>query len=448
VTTILTNTVILQLSKLRSATLKLCLKLLFLWFPLALLATASFLVFSALQPRPLVAEVGSMRHGDVGRIKSLLKQHDPRSLRDGKMSRLQISARDLNLMLNSVLPYQDRQAVDIYMVTGLATINYSAALPDNPMGKYLNLSVILGQEVGQPTLEQLTFGNTRVPDWLLKPFVVGVNRLLRSSSPEFRDAMDALKHVQFETDALHVVYQWHSDLAQRIKTKGRDLLLAPEEQQRILTYYTEIMRLFPLLAGGTVSLDRLLQPTFELARQRSGEGNDPVTENHALLLALGVAINGSSIKHLTDAELAASVVTHSRPYLVLRGRNDLVMHFIISAAITAAGGGGLADNIGVFKEVNDSRSGSGFSFPDLLADRAGVSFAEVALGDKAAQLQEYMSTRTSEAGYMPGFSQLPEGLMELEFKARYEDLDSATYALVDDEIERRIGRCNIHKESF
>ena len=436
------------LTKLRNSVLKPLLKLLLLWLPLMVLATTSFLVFSALQPLPLVAEVGTMRHGDVGRIKSLLEQHDPRSLSDGETRRLQISARDLNLMSNSVLPYQDRQALDINLATGLAAINYSAALPDNPLGKYLNLSASVGQEEGQPTLEQLTFGNARVPGWLLKPVVAGTNSLLRSSSAEYRDLMDALKQVQFETDSLQVVYQWQADLAERIQTRGRDLLLAPEEQQRIIIYYTEIMRQFPLLAGRTVSLDRLLQPIFELARQRSDEGNDAVAENRALIMALGVAINGSSIKHLAGEAAAASVVTHGRPYLVLRGRNDLVMHFIISAAITAAGGGGLADNIGVFKEVDDSRGGSGFSFPDLLADRAGVSFAETALGNKAEELQEYMSTRVNEAGYMPGFTQLPEGLMELEFKSRYEDLDSATYALVEEEIERRIGGSAIHQPNF
>ena len=41
----------------------------------------------------------------------------------------------------------------------------------------------------------------------------------------------------------------------------------------------------------------------------------------------------------------------------------------LSAAIAAAGGGVLADTIGVFKELDDSRGGSGFSFIDLLADR-------------------------------------------------------------------------------
>jgi hypothetical protein len=102
----------------------------------------------------------------------------------------------------------------------------------------------------------------------------------------------------------------------------------------------------------------------------------------------------------------------------------------------------------VFKEVDDSRGGSGFSFADLLADRAGVSLAEVALGAKAAELQQYISNRAQEADYMPGYTDLPEGLMELEFKSRYEDLDSAAYALVNREIERRLDSCSIYRPGF
>jgi len=95
--------------------------------------------------------------------------------------------------------------------------------------------------------------------------------------------------------------------------------------------------------------------------------------------------------------------------------------------------------------VDDSRGGSGFSFADLLADRAGVSLAEAASGNRAGAVQLYFSNGPRESGYMPGYKQLPEGLMELEFKSRFEDLDSASYALVNAEIERRIGACEVHR---
>jgi len=56
-----------------------------------------------------------------------------------------------------------------------------------------------------------------------------------------------------------------------------------------------------------------------------------------------------------------------------------------------------------------------------------------------------MSRQLQEASYMPDFTRLPEGVMELEFKTRFEDLDSASYALVQGEIERRIGASPLYQ---
>ncbi|MEM6582817.1 MAG: hypothetical protein AAF699_16165 [Pseudomonadota bacterium] len=410
--------------------------------------TAIYLIFRAIQPLPLVADVGTMLHGDVGRIKSLLQEHDPRRLRDGETREFQISARDINLMVNSALPAQKEQAIDVELMSKLAVIHYTLALPDNPVGDYLNLSAVLTQHEDKATLKQLSFGSATVPAWILGPTSSALNALMKALSAEYRDLIDSVKIVQFNTDSLTVLYQWRSDLAERIQSKGRNILISPQEQERILDYYAQIMDQFRRRGYEPVSLSDLLRPMFFMALQRSEISHDPVAENRALLLALGVAINGSSIRHLTGNEAASSVKTYRRPNYQLRGRGDLAKHFVISAAITATGGSTLADSIGVFKEVDDSQGGTGFSFPDLLADRAGVSFAEIALGQNAAKLQQYMSSNTSEAAYMPAFIQLPEGLMELEFKSRYEDLDSETYALVQAEIEQRIATCAIHQQDF
>ena len=40
---------------------------------------------------------------------------------------------------------------------------------------------------------------------------------------------------------------------------------------------------------------------------------------------------------------------------------------------------------------------------------------------------------------------LPEGLMEMEFKSRYRDLDNAAYGHVKREIETRIALCPIYR---
>jgi hypothetical protein len=60
----------------------------------------------------------------------------------------------------------------------------------------------------------------------------------------------------------------------------------------------------------------------------------------------------------------------------VQGRHDLCQHFVVSCALTAYLGAKNAENAGILKEMLDSRKGgSGFSFCDLSADLAGVTFA-------------------------------------------------------------------------
>ncbi len=70
--------------------------------------------------------------------------------------------------------------------------------------------------------------------------------------------------------------------------------------------------------------------------------------------------------------------------MLLHGRHDLPRHFMGSAAIAVSGGGALSQAIGLFKEIDDSRGGSGFSFVDLLADRVGTRFGSLAVASRAS----------------------------------------------------------------
>ena len=45
---------------------------------------------------------------------------------------------------------------------------------------------------------------------------------------------------------------------------------------------------------------------------------------------------------------------------------------------------------------------------------------------------------------MPDIEELPEGIMEPEFKQRYRNLDSRAYRLVEDEISRRLDTCTAY----
>ncbi len=427
---------------------KLLPRLLLLLLPFLVLGLPALLLVTAVQQEPLVAQDDSMRHEDVGRIKELLEQNDPRDLRDGETRRVEISARDINLLLNQAVSHAKHQALSVKLNPGRVDLDYSLALPANPLGQFLNLSARLEQSGSHLALDRLQFGDTRLPGWLFGPLLTVIDHYLSSRFTEYRDAMTAVQEISVQPQALQIVYEWQAGLAERLQATGRELFLPEQDRQRIIAYYTEIARQSLTHGRGAVSLDRLLQPLFTLALERSAGSKDPTAENRALLLALGVMLSGNSIGYLVGSQAAEGLPEPGPIKLTLRGRTDLARHFGISAALTAAGGSALADTIGVFKEMDDSRGGSGFSFADLLADRAGVSLAEVALGTKAVELQHFMGNRAQEADYMPGYDDLPEGLMELEFKSRYEDLDSAAYALVNSEIERRLDSCTIYRQGF
>ena len=451
--------------------IRLVFKLALLLIPILLLGAPVFVLLAGVQSLPLVLEGGSMRHEDVGRIKAMLKQHDPRTLQDGEVRPLTVNQRDLDLMLNTALPQLGQQRAAVDLNPGAANIKYTLALPENPLGKYLNLSALLSQQDDQLEIHRLGVGGSSVPGWAINPVIAAADFVLKGQFEEYRGMRAALKELQLQQDQVYVVYQWNAELAEQIQDRGRDLLLPEADRERIIAYYGEVSRLSHE-RGGSHSLAVLLQPLFALALERSESSGSPQAENRALFLTLGVVVQGSSIERLvgdrgdlpprTSGNMGLSLGQRGDPAetrkcsarsprtsgnmgLSLGQRGDLAEHFLVSAAITAGGGVGLADAAGVFKEISDSRGGSGFSFPDLLADRAGVVLAETAMGSPAAEVQRFMAANTQELAFMPSWSRLPEGMQEMEFTSRYEHLDSASYARVKDEIERRIAACAVYQ---
>ncbi len=96
--------------------------------------------------------------------------------------------------------------------------------------------------------------------------------------------------------------------------------------------------------------------------------------------------------------------------------------------------------VGEFKELLDSsRGGSGFSFVDLAADRAGLAFAERATRstESAGEFQRIMAQATEE-DYFANFSDLEEGLDQQHFAEQYGDIDSEQYKSIVRLIAQRL----------
>ena len=188
----------------------------------------------------------------------------------------------------------------------------------------------------------------------------------------------------------------------------------------------------------------MLTPVFSLAAERSVNG-DPVAENRAAILTLTLYTMGQAPGTVIPAgkEWPEPV----RRLVTLNRRDDFAKHFIVSAALAANAGTTLSDAVGVYKEIADSRGGSGFSFNDIAADRAGTRFGEDATrsAESAKKLQQRAAAGVRELEIMPATDDLPEFMAEPEFMRRFGGIDAPAYKKMMAKIESRIGALTFYR---
>jgi hypothetical protein len=181
----------------------------------------------------------------------------------------------------------------------------------------------------------------------------------------------------------------------------------------------------------------MLSPLLQLAETRSVTGN-PTEENAAAVMALAFYVNNWPLSALVTE--ARTWRPAPRRGLTLRGRHDLAQHFIVSALIASAAGTPLAAMAGIYKEMDDARGGSGFSFSDIAADLAGTMFGQLAAvsSESARRLQARVRSGVVEDDLMPIVSDLADNMPEAEFTRRFGGVGAPAYSAAMADISRRI----------
>jgi hypothetical protein len=195
-----------------------------------------------------------------------------------------------------------------------------------------------------------------------------------------------------------------------------------------------------------LSLAELLQPLFELAYRRSSPDN-AVEENRLVILTVNDYVNKQEAARMIND--SAPRTSEKSPYAAfMYKRIDLAQHFIGSAALTASVNGQVAKVVGEQKELSDAEGGSGFSFIDLAADKAGTRFGEIATSspDNARKIQKAMAAVKNYSDFMPDPRDLPEKMDAAEFKRLFGGIDSPTYRHIVEQIDARIAAMPIYQE--
>ena len=402
---------------------------------LVTLALAAWLVPSA---EPRVQRTEALATEDVERALQLARMHDPRRAIPGVVRTLRLSQHEAELLVNQAAArvWSSQWSLDFgadrFEVVG------SLKLPTNPLGPWLNVSLRGRQTAGLPRLDGVSVGRLPLPVGLVEWVI---DRLAaRYGLGSYRTlAAVAIQQVRFQPRRVEVVYAWGSDAPSRVLAA----LLPAQEHERLRVYAARLADLMAdQPARAPVSVSQLLPPMFELARTRSAEGRDPALENRAALLVLGMVANGVGLGTLLPERRAE---LEGRPIrLTLAGRRDFPQHLLTSAALAADGGGSLSDLIGLYKELTDARSGSGFSFNDVAANRAGTRLGELAVGSPV-KLQQRLAAGLHEQDFMPDVSDLPEFMNDGEFRRRFGAPGSPEFQRMMSDIEERLGATPIFR---
>lgn len=402
---------------------------LLLFCALPLLAIAA--VWLCFQDAPSVVRSVRLTPQDIENAKRIIDQHDPRNAKSGGPRTVAISEQELDLMLNYAAGRFGKGAARAALGPGTVRLQASAEIPQSPFGRYVNVDAALRQTGTLPRFDYLQIGRLPVPatvaDYLLRE---GLRRMVATDRGDL--AADVVKGASIANGHLTVTYVWSSEIEER----ARAVLLPAADQARLRVYHDRLVETVAK-APKKVSLAALMPPVFRTALERGGSG-DVAAENRAAIVVLAFYANGTSLAAIVPA--AAQWPQAARRTVTLAGRDDFPRHFLISAAIAAEAGSPLADAVGLHKEIDDSRRGSGFSFNDIGADRAGTRFGEIASQspERARKLAQALASGVKESDFMPDVTDLPEFMSEAEFKQRYGGIGSPRYERTMAMIEARV----------
>ncbi|WP_292433989.1 hypothetical protein [Methylobacter sp.] len=392
------------------------------------------LVFFGVGDKPDLEVGWSPTRDDLVRAKKIL--HEGSKTKPDEIGIIELTEADLNLAGNYLLNRYSKSAALIELKNNKLRFEVTITLPENSIGKYLNISFRLGNAENNdlPVITKFKAGKLLLPA-RLAAFVIDTVIQHSSLNEYFILATRPIKSVKIDTQKLTITYYPNKDTL----IQARNFLTHTGDNATLNIYQQKLAEIVAKHdPAWRLSLAELLRPLFELAYQRSTLEN-AIDENRVVISAINDYVNKKETKKLLSTPESAPA-TGQQYSAFLYKRIDLAQHFIGSAALTASVNKQAAQIAGEEKELSDAHGGSGFSFIDLAADKAGTRFGEMATSspENARKMQKAMSEIKDYSDFMPDPRYLPEHMNEADFKQRFESINSPVYQEISKQIDERI----------
>ena len=383
---------------------------------------------------PTIAVDWTLTHDDIVRAKKIL--YEGSKTKPDELGTIELTQPDINLAANYLFNRYRKSAVKIELKDNIVRFVVTMTLPKNYLGQYLNISFRFGNEGRNelPSLKKFKAGELLLPA-KFSAFVI--DNIIRHTSLNDYFILASRPIKSIIIDQQKVTIKYNSSLENLIQAQNA---LAQGGNNTHLDIYQQKLTEVIAQHNSTwrLSLAELLKPLFTLAYQRSTL-ESAIEENKLAIITINNYVNRKETKKFLSLPLA-TLNTDKRYPTFLYKRTDLAQHFIGSAAITASMNDQVSKAVGEEKELSDAQGGSGFSFVDLAADKAGTRFGEMATSspENARKLQKKISEIKDYTDFMPDPSDLPEHMDNIEFKQRFESVDSVVYQELSKKIDERI----------
>lgn len=406
-----------------------------------------------LQTNPSVTPPLSLTPVETRQLEQLIVDNSPSQFSETGDRYLTFNAEELNLLAtfgSRNISQLEGMAAAISLNDSAATLDLSAPWPSPYLPFFLNLQLEIAQEGEQLQLRKLYAGNLRLPRFTVDVLARQFQRELDSLAVDYQELADlqqSIQQLEIAGDMVHMQLQWEPQLLKTLRAQAQQLFISTEDRNRILHYYAlirEISEQHPEVR--TTSLHTFIAPLFREAKALTAQGSDPIAENRTLLQTLSLYVNYMPIEQLVGAMPDAWNERARRMTVSLQRRNDLSQHFVLSAAIAASAGVGVAEVLSNSKEVYDARFRSGFSFSDMTANLAGMALGNAASvnAESARNMQDRMAAASSESDYMPDAGRDNTGLSEEDFANAYNDRNDPRYLARITALEQQIAALRIY----
>lgn len=381
-------------------------------------------------------------------IENMLIEYDPRYLFNSEDQFIELNEADSNALLNYFSQQLNNSGFDwINDNTMLLELSQDSAkllgtfnIKPNVFGSYINFEANFEQENDALFLQELRLGDFILPRFIFRPFL-NYSKLKLAENNNYllyNSVLASISQIDLREDYLALNFNWGEVDTNLLREQARRLFIDQTTRDMLISYQQQLVTVLNDLpeTSRSISLNNLLAPLFNHALENEG---DPREENQTIFLVLSCyLLDVLDIEYLVGPEVLDSTIV--RPLrITLESRDDLPRHMIGSAAIAAYADNDMANLLSIYKEVQDSRRNSGFSFSDITANQIGTRIGELSNRgqNSALQLQRFFSQMQREIEYMPLVGP-PDGISEAEFIAQYGNRNSEAYLNRMDSIESTI----------